>query len=552
MAYTNDRYAALRDLAAAGLPTRQVEAIAATVGQAGETPRAARATKADRAELKAALSWRVSLIVGGFLAVAAATLVAGCGGDEPVTTIPPPAPPPAPPPPPPAPPPRPPEPPAPSFVFVPSPPVPEDVYWGQEGRFEVFRQEDGSSELIFAEAVSTNPAVLQLRRNGSFWDWRAVEPGVATIEIRHEDRVVLTHDVATPRKTHDRHHVMLRAVLISEDWTPFVEDGDGGWSSAVSLKESPNLKYFEAAIWEGERAVHLYEFDNSFDPERGISDDLSPEEYTAYRETFRVQAFPGMPVAPPNEHSSRALSRFLRETFQQIASHLVSRYPDSEHHLNYHGHGAAGGRLLDYRMVYDDANRMLAHWTEELGRPLGVIDMGGPCNKSGYEDLTNFCQFAEYYIASDMPQGGYEPDEFSPESYNATLPELQYHRLLGESEELLDALTGRIDIIRTAFEYSRNNMTRDRVQQASYLHSCEDFEPFARDFIAFVRRRGASFEGGEDLLEYLDTAGAEPGLLEAFRRVIVHTVNNRDFFNWTENRNGITMPHRDWWNERHR
>ncbi len=58
-----------------------------------------------------------------------------------------------------------------------------------------------------------------------------------------------------------------------------------------------------------------------------------------------------------------------------------------------------------------DADAFLATWTGRLGKPLGVVDMGGPCNKGGYEDLANFCKHARYYVASDLPNGGYSTDD---------------------------------------------------------------------------------------------------------------------------------------------
>ena len=430
--------------------------------------------------------------------------------------------------------------------------MPEDVYWGQQGRFELFRDADGKTEPIVVEAVSTNPAVLELQAAGSLWNWRALGPGAATIEIRYESGLAITHEVETPLQTHDRHHLTLSAVNVNEDWTPFMETGHGGWAQRIPLKESPNLKYVEAVLWEGEGAVHVYEFDSSFDPLAGLNRDLSPEEYTDYRESFRVLAFPGMPAKPPNENTSPELSRYLRETFKKITSWLVSRYPDSEHHLDYHGHGAPGGRLLEYRLLYDDAARLLAHWTAELGRPLGVIEMGGPCNKSGFEDLTNFCRFAQYYVASDQPQGGFELDEWTFQKHQETHYELHYHRLFGESENLRDVLTARVDLNRIRYEYSRNNMVKNRWQQATYLHSCADFEPFARDFVKFVQQHGLPEQIRGDVLDYLENSETGAELIEAYRRVIIHGVDNRDFFAWHDNRNGMSMPHPDWWQEQYR
>lgn len=493
---------------------------------------------------------------GGRFVLAALLLIAGvtgagCEGDEPAPPIPAPPPPPTPAPDPPTPAP---EPDAGQFTFEPSPPIPDDAHWGYEGVFSVLPvATEGGYPLGEWTAVSTNAEVLQLFGAGlGYWRWRILGPGDATVEIRHLDRVVLTHDVQAPLQTHDRHNVMLRAVLVNETWTPFVEEGSGGWATGVPLKESPNLKYVEAVLWEDTRAVHVYEFDSSFDPEAGFNEDLTPAEYTDYRESYRVLAYPGMPLPPPGENSSPEVSRFLRETFEDITSWLVSRYPDSEHHLNYHGHGAAGGRLLEYRMMYDDVNEFLAHWTGELGRPLGVVDMGGPCNKAGYEDVTNFCGFAQYYVASDMPQGGYVFDEWTREKYQETSSELQYHRLFAESEDLLPVVEGRIDLNRAAYEYSRNDMVAKQWPQGIYLHSCSAFEPFADRFIPFARRHGVPLDFGTDVLDYLETNGAGPDLIEAFRRVVIHQVDNRDFFDWAENRNGMTMPHWDWWNDRHR
>lgn len=428
-------------------------------------------------------------------------------------------------------------------------PLPEIDYWGQSGKFRVVVFRDERPSRIIAGVTSTNPAVLTLRPNGDSWDWRVIGPGAATIEVRLEDEIVLAHEVRTPMPTHDVHNVMLRAVRVPEEWAPFVNDGRGGWAEGVALRESPNLKYFEAAIWLGERAVHLYEFDNSFDPLGALVQDISAEEFTAYRESFRVMALPGLPLPPPGESYSAETSRFLRDAFQKIASYLVSRYPDSAHHLNFHGHGASGGRLLEAQMFYDDANEFLAHWTAELGRPLGVIDMGGPCNKGGYEDLTNFCQHARYYVASDMPQGGYEFDDWSVEKFYETLSELQYHRQFAQSPELYEALVERVDLNRKSFEYSRRTMTENEWQQATYLYSCREFEPFAVAFRAFLESAGAPFDGGEDLLVFLQANDADNGLIEGFRQVIAHRVDNRDFFAWSEDRNGITMPTAWWWRD---
>ena len=433
------------------------------------------------------------------------------------------------------------------YEFDPPIPVPTLPYWGQSGFFAALEIKDGTSEPI-TEVTSTNPTALKLWSNGSTWEWQFFGPGGAVIEVRRGGQVVLSHEVQAPSVNHDVHHVMLRATRVNDDWAPFVSIGDG-WERNIPLRESPNLKYFEAVVWLDEYTVHLYEFDNSFDPSAGRHQNMSAEQFTAYRENYRVMAFPGLPPSPPDTAWSPERSHFLRDTFKKIASYLVSRYPDSEHHLSYHGHGAAGGRLLEFQMYYEDAGDFLAHWSNELGRPLAAIDMGGPCNKGGYEDLTNFCPYARYYIASDLVQGGYTSDDGDIARYFETYAELQYHRILGESEDLREALVNRVELKRKDFEYSQRNMTKSKWQQAIYLYDCQEFRVFAEAFTAFMNRSNPPFQAREDLLVFLENQRGGSGLIDQFQKVIAHKADNRDFFEWSDNRNGISLPHPVWWTE---
>ena len=64
-----DTLAAARSLENAGMDNAQAEAVTETIRRAVDENAA---TKADLAELKEALTWRVFLIVGGLLAIATA------------------------------------------------------------------------------------------------------------------------------------------------------------------------------------------------------------------------------------------------------------------------------------------------------------------------------------------------------------------------------------------------------------------------------------------------------------------------------------------------
>lgn len=338
------------------------------------------------------------------------------------------------------------------------------------------------------------------------------------------------------REARTAHNVMLRAVLVTEDWMPFASTD--GWPGAVPTKESEFLKFYEAAIWEETASVHLYEFPNDYDLEYEFRLGVTDEQIVAYREQFAVRKYEGLPPA-----ATPARSVFLKSAFEDIAAYLARIHPDSEHHLKYSGHGGPGGKLFGAEMHANHAGEFLKSWTQSLGRPLGVIDMGGPCNKGGFSDLDNFCAYARYYVASDLPNGGYDLDNWTAAKYYSTHVELHYHRLFAANENLVDVLKARVDLQRTRYENARNNLTTNRLPQANYLYSCSEFRAFSPDFKEFLGSRPPDYSPFVDLKRYMIDNGAPSNTIAKFNTVIVHSADNKDFFPWHVERNGILMPH---------
>ena len=327
---------------------------------------------------------------------------------------------------------------------------------------------------------------------------------------------------------------MLRVVRVTEDWVPF--SAAGGWTQAVIQKESAVLRYYEAAIWEETDSVHLYAFPNDYDGLFGLREDVPDADVIAYREQYAISVHSDMPEMWGDRRSD-----FLRIAFEDFVSRLVELHPEADHHLMYSGHGGPGGALFAGQLKHDDADAFLATWTRLLGKPLGVIDMGGPCNKGAYEDLANFCRHASYYVASDLPNGGYTLDDWTSEKHDETKPETQYHRLLASNETLEKALIERVELRRKRYEYSMNNQIRDQVEQANYVYSCARFNDFSEAFELFVdvTTIQAPFY---DLYQLMLDYRAPPALLDRFRDVFVHGVDNRDFFEWKVTANGMISP----------
>ncbi|RVT47831.1 hypothetical protein EMM73_03510 [Rheinheimera sediminis] len=334
------------------------------------------------------------------------------------------------------------------------------------------------------------------------------------------------------------HNVILRVVRVTEDWMPYSDPG--GWTNAVVLKQSDFVKYYEVAIWEETKSVQLYAFPNSYDPLFGlhVGQPKTDAEKIAYREQYAVLRFDGF---PPEELWEQR-NEFLITAFERISDYLVQAHPNSDHHLMFNGHGGPGGRLFEGMVSYQGAGQLLGNYQQQLGRKLGVIDMGGPCNKGSFSDVENFCRHARYYVASDLENGGYQFDNWTYEQYLETHPEHQYHSFFAVKANLEQQLKQRIDITQQRYLYAWQDMINRQLMQANYLYSCDQFSQFKPLFDSFMQPQQKDYLITEDLKAYLQLHQANTDLLDAFDRVILHSATNKAAFDWPEQRHGMLMP----------
>jgi hypothetical protein len=334
-------------------------------------------------------------------------------------------------------------------------------------------------------------------------------------------------------------HVILSVVYVTTDWSPFTDIS--GWPGNVPIKESQGVKFYEATIWDDTLSIHLYALPNDYNQLYGDHENLSTAEKVAYRESYLVKKFSGMPT----KNSERG--PFVLNAFTEFARILVEKHPDASHNLIFNGHGGAGGELFTLHLNHSEANRFLGNWHSMLGRKLGFIDMGGPCNKGSFYDLLAFYEHADYYIASDLDVCGYLPDDPDDPAaeYNRTHKEYNYPRILSSHKNLRDALIERVNLRRRKYELARNNITGERAMQSMYLYSCSAFGRHKDAISSFMKSQDMEGEGYfVDIRSTMIKKGAAPELLKAFDSIIIHGVDTKDFFRWPEEKNGmIWLPY---------
>jgi len=328
-------------------------------------------------------------------------------------------------------------------------------------------------------------------------------------------------------KTYD-HYVIIRAVHVEESWLTFVHNG-GGFSQAMPTKENDSVKVYDVAIWEDGDAIHVYDFDNTYQPY--VLDPYgTPESWTEHRESFLMKAYKGMPQTP----RSASRSRFIRNSFIDFFKDIVAKHPDSGYIYIVNGHGGPGGEMFAFNMTPEDSFEMLQSWVTTLGGKLDCIDFGGPCVKSSIGDLATFTPFCDYYVASDLPNGGYTFDNYVHEDNIGTDVDYQYPLILNSSEDLESILTKRIQLKRERYLLSKNNMIQNKVEQANYLFNSEKAQLFLRDFVPFWKGNGSPQM--QDARTFVKNAGQQ-SIVQKLDDMIIASADNKDFFNWEVTRN---------------
>jgi hypothetical protein len=320
-------------------------------------------------------------------------------------------------------------------------------------------------------------------------------------------------------------HIILNACYVTAEWMKFTDNHGGGWLAAIDPKELHGVKFYEAAIWEDTMSIHLYAFPNDYlQKELEL---LQTDALVPYRESFLVQKFENM---PENRYGR---GDFVLHAFTEFAKTLVKRHPHASHNLMYNGHGGPN-EFFDMHLSPAQATALLSNWHSALGRKLGFVDMGGPCNKGNFHDLEAIHEHANYYIASDLAIGGHL-DDFK--DFESTEILFQYPRILASHKNLKDALIERVNVRGARLQAGKKAIIADQAMQSMYLYSCSEFAKHKKKISKFMESLGEN-SGWYDIKHELKKAGRKD-LLDALNSIIIHGVDTKGFFPWPEEWNGL-------------
>lgn len=338
---------------------------------------------------------------------------------------------------------------------------------------------------------------------------------------------------AAPTNSTIKYFSVLRVVTA---WVPF---DSLSWEQSAHIKTTNNFQWFEATIYpSAPSAVHLYKFDNTFDPDKVFH--LSRQDWVNYRESYRL-----MKVDIPEGLGAEEKSHLLREAFQQFFATMVKDTPSQHYGIRYSGHGSGSGGLFENQINPTDAQWLFEYVTSLIGKKIDFLDLGGNCSEGNTAVVSNFYPYFDYILASDLLIGGFNFDDWTIEKYNQTDPDYQYPLILTPDKTIRDSLSQLLDLFRLRWEYSRNNMIAGQEKQSLSLYKADAFETLAYSLGQELMAHPVNLGNYHyDLYTYIKSLGRSD-MESQFLSFRTEYRSNKDFFPWDVDTNGLSIVSTD-------
>eukprot|EP00931_Biecheleriopsis_adriatica_P027622 TRINITY_DN16591_c0_g1_i1.p1 TRINITY_DN16591_c0_g1~~TRINITY_DN16591_c0_g1_i1.p1 ORF type:complete len:623 (+),score=91.91 TRINITY_DN16591_c0_g1_i1:221-1870(+) len=312
-----------------------------------------------------------------------------------------------------------------------------------------------------------------------------------------------------------------------------------------------NYALLDAAIWDADRRVALYRFDDVWTRQAsniywGVCDgSWSCEGVVKLRESRRLfQKY--WPASL--DGNWKALSVWMANTFKEIFEFLLD-FNATHTGFAYFGHGSsANGALFEDYINTEDAQPLLASVTAK--KKFTLINFGGNCIEGKWNMAQALYPYTDFILASDLLVGGWQPPptsayleynkKFKIENYFMELVE----RRLSPAELGAELLVGK----RKVWEYCRKEMTAQKAKQSLSFFSTAFFPNLQHTVqSAWESMSQADQEG---LIQSTEAAFCdvfafckEIDAAEAYNNFRTGYVDTSDFFDWNSGTTKQRMYH---------
>ncbi len=306
-----------------------------------------------------------------------------------------------------------------------------------------------------------------------------------------------------------------------------------GWESVITTKQSEDVEIYEVVFWnngvtENPNKISVYKFDNSFDPNQFPD---NGQDWVNYREQYSVHtvSVPSSCINPTGEEYFYCSNLYL-DAFTGILNVIMTNSPAQEYALKYIGHGSSSG-LFEGRLTAKDSESLLKLGNQLIGKKFAFLDWGFNCSMGNTEVLSAQFPYAAFIRSSDMLRQGFAADW--PRDYKRLAAEGNLTRFFSPSKSIKQSLIEMHESERLFWETDvvREDMTSNQLTQSLSIYDASQYPAFAYT----TQIESNAYHG--DVLSFVEQNF--PSKKSLFSNLVVSYVHNKDFFDWSQDQNGL-------------
>lgn len=223
----------------------------------------------------------------------------------------------------------------------------------------------------------------------------------------------------------------------------------------------------------------------------------------------------------------------------------ITKYKPKHLTIKYLGHGSGWANLFGgFISGKENVQDYLQATVDALGKKIDILDWNTNCNVLSMEQLEAQADYADFFIASEFERGGFNFNSTFSNGSSVSfqddilpLRESRYYLSLFTKEKTPREIAEEIVTKQEAywnFDPVKADITSRKIKQTLYLIDLEKFGTFYRALdLPPSRYRG------QDVLEVVQSL--DPSSEENYHNMIISNTENKSFFDWNSDENGVTF-----------
>jgi len=379
-----------------------------------------------------------------------------------------------------------------------------------------------SGSFVYTPATGTTPTAGTQTLSVTFTPTDATNYNVATANVQ----IVVTPTTST---------LVVRVVQTSPVWG---QEPQFSWPDASPVKDAPGYSLYDVEIGRDANYVPIYVTLFKFTGWSADKFALTLSEYEDYRLASTITSIPivsggAVPFCGDDSSSSQVLV-----ALKTITDVLFQREQPTRVVFDISGHGDPGFILEGGTMNVSDTVQFLKYFRNVAGGRTLILDFSMPCDEGFWDTVVLYYQYADYMIATDKPEGGYQ----SGPNFMAYAHDVNLSKYWQYANTTATALTETVTDEEGMWNDSSVSLVSLQLEQDVIVYNLAKFAP-----LVGALAQDKAFNPVTILPNYSNDVGTwvyatgDSGLITKYEEFRIYYASDRNLVVWQDDAKGFSV-----------